>query len=89
MVDTPTMSLRVPHDPTMRKALREAARALRQGQITSDALLAWLASRPAQDQGLGERVAAIEHRLSALEATVEQLLHVRTRELYPRAVKVE
>lgn len=89
MVDTPTMSLRVPQDANMRKALREAARALRQGQISADALLAWVATRPAQDQGLGDRVAVIEQRLSALEATVEQILHVRARDLYPRAVKVE
>lgn len=89
MVDTPTMSLRVPHDTDMRKALREAARALRQGQITAEALLAWLASRPAHDPGLTERVAAIEGRLATLEAAVERLLPDRTRDLFRRPVKVE
>ncbi|HYH38265.1 MAG TPA: hypothetical protein VD860_08595 [Azospirillum sp.] len=89
MVDTPTMSLRVPHNADMRKALREAARALRQGQITADALLAWLASRPTQDQGLTERVTAIEERLASLEATVERLLPARAHDLFRHAVKSE
>ncbi|PWC53031.1 hypothetical protein [Azospirillum sp. TSO22-1] len=89
MVDTPTMSLRVPHDADMRKALREAARALRQGQITAEALLAWLASRPAHDQGLTERVTAIEERLATLETTVERLLPAQARDLFRHAVKVE
>ena len=89
MVDTPTMSLRVPHNADMRKALREAARALRQGQITAESLLAWLASRPAHDQGLNERVAAIEGRLSTLEAAVERLLPAQARDLFLHAVKAE
>ena len=87
MVDTPTMSLRVPHNADMRKALREAARALRQGQISAEALLAWLASRPANDQGLTERVNAIEGRIAALEAAVERLLPARVRELFRHVVK--
>lgn len=89
MVDTPTMSLRVPHDADMRKALREAARALRQGQIAAEALLAWLASRPAHDQGLTERVAAIEERLTTLEATAERLAPTKARGLLCQVVKAE
>lgn len=89
MVDTPTMSLRVPHNAEMRKALREAARALRQGQISAEALLAWLASRPTNDQGLGERFDAIEGRLAALEAAVERLLPAPARELFRRSAKAD
>ncbi|WP_431854207.1 hypothetical protein [Azospirillum sp.] len=89
MVDTPTMSLRVPHNADMRKALREAARALRQGQITAEALLTWLASRPAHDQGLTERVTAIEERLITLETTVERLLPTKGRDLFCRVAKAE
>ena len=73
MVDTPTMSLRVPHNVDMRKALREAAKALRQGQVSAEALLAWLASRMSADQGLSERVTAIEERLAAVEVVVGRL----------------
>lgn len=87
MVDTPTMSLRVPHNAEMRKALREAARALRLGQITAESLLAWLASRPANDQGLTDRVVAIEARLAGLEAAVERLSPARTRELFCSSAK--
>lgn len=87
MVDTPTMSLRVPHDVEMRKALREAARALRQGQVSAEALLAWLASRLSSDQGLTERVAVIEERLAAVEAAVERLHPTQTRELFRRSAK--
>lgn len=87
MVDTPTMSLRVPQNTDMRKALREAARALRQGQITAEALLSWLSSRPANDQGLSDRVVAIEGRLATLEAAVRRMLPARARELFRHAAK--
>lgn len=89
MVDTPTMSLRVPHNAEMRKALREAARALRQGQISAESLLAWLASRATNDQGLAERVVAIEGRLAALEAAVERLLPAQARELFRRSAQAD
>lgn len=87
MVDTPTMSLRVPHDVEMRKALRDVARALRQGQVSAEALLAWLSSRLSSDQGLTERVAVIEERLAAVEAAVERLHPTQARELFRRSAK--
>ena len=89
MVDTPTMSLRVPHNAEMRKALREAAKALRQGQVSAEALLAWLASRLSSDQGLTERVAAIEERLATVEAAIQRLHPTQARELFRRSATSE
>lgn len=89
MVDTPTMSLRVPHDTDMRKALREAAKALRQGQVSATALLAWLASRQSTDQGLTERVDAIEGRLAALEAVMQRLHPTQTHELFRHSAQAD
>jgi uncharacterized protein (DUF2164 family) len=81
------MSLRVPHDIEMRKALREVARALRQGQVSAEALLAWLSSRLSSDQGLTERVAVIEERLATVEAAVERLHPTQARELFRHSAK--
>ena len=89
MVDTPTMSLRVPHNAEMRKALREAARALRQGQVSAEALLAWLASRPSSDAGLTARVGALEGRLAAVEAALERLLPGQASALFRRSIEAE
>lgn len=62
------MSLRVPPCPETRRALREAARALREGRITAARLLSWLAGEQVTANGLADRVQALEHRLDALEA---------------------
>jgi len=78
MIDTPTMSLRVPQNSDMRRALREAARALRQGQVSATALLHWLAEQQMADDSLTRRVDALEDRLSALEAVVRQEFPART-----------
>ncbi|WP_448190507.1 hypothetical protein [Azospirillum sp. sgz301742] len=87
MADTPTMSLRVPHNAEMRKALREAAKAMRQGQVSAEALLAWLASRLSTDHGLTERVEAIEGRLAALETAMERQHPAQTHTLFRHAAK--
>jgi hypothetical protein len=73
MTDTPTMSLRVPQDPDMRRALREAARALRLGQVSAAALLDWLAHRQSTNEGFDQRLHATEQRVTQLEAAVERL----------------
>ncbi|HYH17243.1 MAG TPA: hypothetical protein VD995_01380 [Azospirillum sp.] len=73
MSDTPTMSLRVPQDAEMRRALREAAKALRLGQVSAAALLDWLAKRPSAQEGFDLRLLATEQRISLLEAAVERL----------------
>ncbi|HYD66051.1 hypothetical protein [Azospirillum sp.] len=73
MTGTPTMSLRVPQDTEMRRALREAAKALRLGQITATALLDWLASRQTAQDGFDLRLLATEQRIALLEAAVERI----------------
>lgn len=64
---TPTMSLRVPPCPETRKALREAARALREGRITAARLLSWLAGEQVAADSLADRVKDLENRIDALE----------------------
>jgi len=64
---TPTMSLRVPACPETRRALRETARALREGRITAAHLLSWLAGEQVTANGLADRVRALEDRVNALE----------------------
>lgn len=73
MTGTPTMSLRVPQDPEMRRALREAAKVLRSGHISAAALLDWLASRQTAQEGFDLRLLATEQRIALLEAAVERI----------------
>ena len=61
------MSLRVPPCPETRRALREAARALREGRITAARLLSWLSDEHVAAYSLADRVKALEDRLHALE----------------------
>ncbi|HEY0837455.1 MAG TPA: hypothetical protein VGE72_26305 [Azospirillum sp.] len=73
MSDTPTMSVRVPQDAGMRRALRETAKALRLGQVSAAELLDWLASRRSAHEGFDQRLIATEQRVELLEAAVDLL----------------
>lgn len=61
------MSLRVPPCPETRRALRETARALREGRITAAALLSWLDGEHVTAASLADRLKALEDRVTALE----------------------